>query len=268
MPELPEVEAIVARVSHRATGRTIRMIETLREPTGFPYLDGRYPVGSRISRVYRRGKHVLFELDTSPRMWIDCHNAMSGYWDCEDDPWTFDYVEGPRTAGDHVRLRMTLCDGTVLRFSDARLFGRLRLVDDDGLPRLGPEPLRTKHGGAGAPIMTVAGMASLMREERRPVKVVLMDQAVLAGVGNIYASECCHLAGIDPARPGRSIHPDRSGLLHDALVCVLEHSIPQVRYNWLKVYRRDLCGSCGGSVDRTVLAGRATFSCSRCQGDL
>jgi formamidopyrimidine-DNA glycosylase len=268
MPELPEVEAITAVVARHSIGQTIESVQVIRQPGGGgDYFGDRLsPVGLTIERVNRRGKHVLFWL--SGDWLIDCHNAMTGYWDYEDEPWTFDYVEGPRSPGNHVRLRMELSNGKVLRFNDARLFGRLRMVPSDMPPSgLGPELLVTPHGQPGAPVITPEGFAKWLKAERRPVKLALMEQDELAGIGNIYANEACHLAGIDPRQAGRSVRPDQVQILLESLQCVVAHCIPKVRYDWLKVYRRRQCGSCGGVVDRTEVAKRATFSCKRCQGD-
>lgn len=263
MPELPEVEAITAVAARHSAGQRIVSVEIVRQPANNAYFGDTSPVGSLIKRVYRRGKHVLFELEGC--RWIDCHNAMTGYWDYEDDPWSFDYVEGPRKPGDHVRVRMTLSNGKVLRFNDARFFGRLQVVGNEGLPRIGPELIETPHGPA--PAITLRQFAEWILGDRRPVKEALMDQSHLAGVGNIYSNEGCHLAGIDPHVLGQDLRPYQVPILLEALRCVVAHSIPQVRYNWLKVYRRDLCGSCGGSVDRSEVAKRATFMCQSCQGE-
>lgn len=265
MPELPEVEMITSVVARHCIGQRIESVEIVRQPANDAYFGGSLPTGLTIERVYRRGKHLLFEMGGGT--WIDCHNAMTGYWDYEDEPWTFDYVEGPRIAGDHVRVRMLLSNGRVLRFHDSRMFGRLRMVGSDTLPRLGPELMGTPLGPAGAPIITLERFALWTLSDPRPVKEVLMDQDCLAGIGNIYSNEGCHLAGVDPHVPGRNLRPDQVPILLEALRCVVAHSIPKVQYQWLRVYRRDLCGSCGGMVRRTEIARRATFSCPRCQGE-
>lgn len=272
MPELPEVEAITSVVARYSIGQRIEMVDVVRQPANNAYFGGVSPLGTSIKRVYRRGKHVLMELShdwTQPPYdrgaWIDCHNAMTGYWDYEDEPWSFDYVEGARDADDHVRVRMGLSNGRVLRFHDARFFGRLAVVGNDGLPRIGPELLETPFGRT--PIITLQAFAESVLSDRRPIKQALMDQNMVAGIGNIYASEGCHLAGVDPHTPGRNLRPDQVPILLEALRCVVSHSIPTVTYQWLNVYRRDRCGSCGGFVTRTEVAKRATFMCNRCQGE-
>ncbi len=270
MPELPEVEAITEVVARHSVGQYIQTVEVLRQPKNNAYFGEVSPVGGLIKRVYRRGKHVLLELESPFRKkgfergaWIDCHNAMSGYWDYEDEPWTFDYVEGPRQPDDHVRVKLSLSNGKILRFHDTRFFGRLTVVGNDGLPRVGPELMQTKMG-AGT-VITLKQFASSVLGERRPIKAVLMDQAVLAGIGNIYASEACHLAAVDPRQRGRDLHPTHVPVLLAALRCVVEHSMPTVRYDWLRVYRRERCGTCSGSVSRDEVGGRSTFYCMNCQ---
>ena len=254
---------ITSVAARHSIGQRIDSVEVVRQPANNAYFGDISPVGSTIVRVYRRGKHVLFELDGG--RWIDCHNAMTGYWDYEDDPWSFDYVEGPRDAGSHVRVRMSLSNGRVLRFNDARFFGRLRVVSSADLPRPGPELLQTTWGGAGAPVITLEQFADRVSRDRHPIKVLLLDQGFVAGIGNIYANEGCHLAGIDPRTPGCDLGDDRIPLLLEALRCVVLHCIPTVTYQWLKVYRRPRCGSCGSVVVRVKLAGRSTFTCETCQ---
>jgi formamidopyrimidine-DNA glycosylase len=196
---------------------------------------------------------------------IDCHNAMTGYWDWEHEPWNFDYVEGRRDTESDVRVRIGLSGGLTLRFHDTRFFGRLSIVRER--PRVGPELMALPCMWPGLQVITADGFSEWMRSERRPVKDALMDQSWLSGIGNIYSSEGCHLAGIDPHTPGRNLRPDQSPVLLEALRCVVSHSFPKVTYQWLRVYRRDLCGSCDGPVTRTELRGRATFMCKRCQGE-
>lgn len=267
MPELPEVEAITAVVARHAIGQTITDVKVLRQPRNLAYFGHSTPVGKRIDSVFRRGKRVLMGLDRG-EAWIDCHNAMTGYWDYEDDPWCFDYVEGPRVPDEHLRVRMPLSNGRVLRFHDARFFGRLRVVSSPDIPGIGPELMRTRHMRPDAPVITLREFAEGVLCDRRPIKQALMDQSLVAGIGNIYANEGCHLAGIDPHVSGRDLRPGQVPILLEALRCVVDHCIPTITYQWRRVYRRDLCGSCGHVVKRTEVAKRATFMCERCQGEI
>lgn len=223
-----------------------------------------FPAGMRIERVFRRGKRVI--IDFGGTWYLDCHNAMTGYWDWEHDPWTFDYVEGPRESSEtDVRVKLHFEEGLSLRFHDSRMFGRISAVRE--VPGVGPELMETPNMMPGAPIITIRQFAEWVLSERRPIKLALMDQSRMAGIGNIYANEGCHLAGIDPHVAGMDLRPGQVPILLEALRCVVSHSIPTVQYQWLKVYRRDLCGSCDGSVTRTEIAKRATFMCKRCQGE-
>lgn len=278
MPELPEVDAIAGVVRRHARGNSIVGIEVVRwngryfaDPTGPRSLcfDSQWtgePV--RVRDVTRVGKFVVMDLPhPDPSLWdsyIVVHNAMTGYFDWGHEPWTFDYVEGARVPGESdVRVRIRFADGLVLRFHDVRLFGSMSVCGE--LPQTGPELLETPNMRPGRPVIDLRQFAERVLRDRRPIKVLLMDQAFLAGIGNIYANEACHLAGVDPRQPANRVHPALIPVLLEALRCAVLHSIPQVTYSWLNVYRRSACGSCGRPVLRVELAGRATFICERCQ---
>lgn len=271
IPELPEVEAITGVARRHAAGNNLTGIEIIRwngkyfnSPSG-PLFPNR---GWDVSDVCRIGKHIVFRLPhPDPSLWesyLIVHNAMSGYFDWEHEPWTFDYVEGPRDpSGSDVRVRLLFGDGKVLRFHDSRLFGRMRISGE--LPITGPELLQTAHAFPGLPVITLPQFAARIRATRRPIKSLLMDQSFVAGIGNIYANEACHLAAINPHLPAHLVPPATIPNLLEALRCAVLHSIPQVRYQWLNVYRRSVCGSCGRPVVRTEIDKRATFHCERCQ---
>lgn len=275
MPELPEVDAITGVVARHAVGNDLQQVDVVRGE----YMRQKVPLGtvpkvpawqgsSRIHRVYRLGKRVIME---SMAHWgptsIVSHMMMTGYYDWEHEPWTFDYVEGRRTSTDSdVRVRFRFRDGKVLRFHDARLFGVIE--SHMGVPAQdAPELMPTPHMMPGARVIDLNGFAEAVLRDRRPVKEVVMDQSVLAGVGNIYANEACHLARIDPHTIGSDVHPMQVPVLLAALRGVVSHSIPTVRYDWLNVYRRERCGTCGAGITRSKVAGRATFMCNKCQGD-
>lgn len=208
MPELPEVDAIAGVAARHSVGRVITDVEVVRQPKNKAYFGvGGKPVGATVERVFRVGKHVVFGL-LGCGLYVDCHNAMTGYWDWEHEPWTFDYVEGAREAGDSdVRVRMTFDSGHVLRFHDLRFFGRLQIVSQ--LPQVGLELMETPSMLPGLPVITLPQFATWILADDRPVKQALMDQDCVTGIGNIYASEGCHLAGIDPHVRGRDLHPSQ-----------------------------------------------------------
>lgn len=268
MPELPEVDAIAGVARKYAPGGSIEKVEVLRGngkylgvPKGnmdrFKFAPGTFDV----TDVFRLGKVVVFETTSGAYMVV--HNAMTGYFDWEHEPWTFDYVEGKRKAtGNDVRVLFRFVDGKALRFHDARLFGSIRM--EHTLPQTPPELMATPNGVLGVRIMTLQEFYQGL-QVRTPVKVRLMDQTFVGGVGNIYASESCHLAGIDPRRSSDSLHPEEVSVLHASLVWSMSNCIPQVRYDWLKVYRRTSCMTCGKKISKVKLGGRSTSFCEGCQ---
>lgn len=267
MPELPEVDAIAGQARKYAPGNTIKMIEVLRGNE--KYL--RVPKKQRetvmfaaghadVKDVFRIGKTVVFELTSGAG--ITVHNAMTGYLDWEHEPWTFDYVEGDREATeDDVRARFIFSDGKILRFHDVRLFGSIELA---AMPTGLPELMATPNGVPGARLMTLEEFHDGL-QVRTPIKVRLMDQTFLGGIGNIYSVEGLHVAGIDPRRPSYQLSQGEASVLHASLRWSVDHCLPQVRYDWLNVYRRTSCGTCGHGVTKVKLASRSTFFCGECQ---
>lgn len=268
MPELPECDWLTGVVKRHALGNSLKIIEVVR--ANKHYFGQEHPtkgvlvVPIPVNDIFRIGKQVV--MDTGHWKLVT-HNAMTGYFDWEHEPETFDYVEGARTSTDSdVRVRLTFIDGKVLRFHDARLFGRMNWSAT--LPVVGPELMLTPHGQPLTVPVRYLDLWEKFDGQSKPIKHMLMDQQVLAGIGNIYASEGCHLAGIDPNMPAGDLSMNEVDLLLEALRCVVSNCIPTVRYQWLKVYRRDRCGTCDSPVTRTVTKGRATFACSKCQGPL
>lgn len=276
MPELPEVEMITDVIARRSVGKVIVGTEIVRQNGKYLRDSAWSPIGSLIERVYRRGKLINFVLlnpstehglgPFAPRRWMVCHNAMSGYWDYSDMPWTFDYVEGKRVSNDSdIRVKLELSTKVTLQFHDTRLFGSIRILKEGEAPkRMGPEPIRTVHN-CGTEPMSFSHFREGLLGSLRPVKSLLMDQRFIAGIGNIYASEACHLAGVDPAWPACSVPQDLVLYLFESLKLVLQLQIPKVNYDHLKVYRRTRCEGCGGKIHRELLEERATFSCPNCQ---
>lgn len=256
MPELPEVEAITSVVTRHCVGQFVDSVEVLR---GEDYVGATALGGSEIFGVYRRGKFVVFDLGIG---YVLAHNAMTGFFDYEDEPWTFDYVEGRRTSSESdVRVKIGLSNGKVLRFHDTRLFGSIRWSPT--LPELGPDLVATKFLMPLSPVIDEKQFRDGLAGSKHAIKQLLLDQSFVAGVGNIYSSEALVVAGIDPETPANKV--DDPEILLEALVGVVGESIPTVRYDWLNVYRRSTCGLCGSPVERFKLKGRATFRCKRCQ---
>lgn len=288
MPELPEVETLRRSLAAVLPGRRILSVRILdhKAVAGSPEITGNGVTGHRIGTVWRRGKVLILPLDGSASLLI--HPKMTGQ--------VIVTVAGATVvAGGHptpsmlqpmpnatTRAIFTLDQATVLYYNDARRFGWIRLAGpqpcatDPFLIRLGPEPL-----DAG---FTVAMLREgLTRHSRAPVKAVLLDQAVVAGLGNIYADESLHHARIHPARPAGSLSPAETRRLHATIQAILRSAIRtggtsfagyvndfrgQIGYlENAEVFRRQgqPCDVCGTPISRTKVAGRTTNYCPHCQ---
>ncbi len=271
MPELPEVETIAADLRKQLIGRRflaahILWPRTLAAPD--PASFNARLSGCGVIDVGRRGKYLLIGLDSGDTLII--HLRMTGRLAlmAEDDP---------RLEEDHVRARFALADGSYLVFTDARKFGRIWLAQDTAqvLGKLGPEPFDWHF--------TPQQLGERLASRRAPVKALLLDQNLIAGLGNIYADEALYLAGIHPLRPGASLTPDEVSRLHAAIRSVLAESIAQ-RGTMLRDYRTPYgpdgayksrlrvygqpgrpCPRCATPIERIRVAQRSTHFCPRCQ---
>jgi formamidopyrimidine-DNA glycosylase len=274
MPELPEVETVRRMLDESVRGRTIRSAtlsgHRLREriPTALP----RLLRGRTIERVERTAKYLLIGLDRD--LTLLSHLGMSGRW--------LVLRPGERPALPHVHARIRFTDGTGLWFQDVRRFGLLRLVPtadlgrDSALARLGPDPVAAPPTGEG--------LRTMARGSRVAVKTLLMDQRRIAGLGNIYASEVLHRAGLDPRRLASRLGLREWEAVATEIRAVLAEAIAGMgttfstyRTVWgepgqygesLRVYDRanEPCRRCGTPIRRIVQGQRSTFYCPRCQG--
>ncbi len=269
MPELPEVETTVNELKADLIGRRIVDVRALwAGAIATPPLPdfARRLCGQGITSLGRRGKFLLFHLEGGDTLVI--HLRMTGHLGVESSA-------EPLPA--HVRLVFTLDDGRELRFRDMRKFGRAYLVANVGdiVGALGPEPLDDDF--------TPEVLRKRLGRRSAPIKSLLLDQRVVAGIGNIYADEALFYAGIHPQRPGRSLTEKETERLHAAIRRVLMEAIADGGTS-LDSYRRPdgsrgqhaeriaifrkagtPCPRCGTSVARIVLGGRGTHLCPRCQ---
>jgi len=273
MPELPEVQTVAAELQQRLPGRTITGAEVLCARTvGHPAADEFVTLlrARRVARVERRAKYVLIRLDDESLLAI--HLRMTGRVTIEPAP-------SPRDP--HTRLVLRLDHDDELRFADIRKFGRWYLVPPgDTLPlasfaTLGPEPLDEDF--------TAEIFARRVAARRGNVKAALLDQRLVAGLGNIYVDEALFHARIHPRRTLPSLSAGEVAALHTAIVAVLRRAIGRggtsfsdYRTTWgrlggyqeeLDVFRRTgaPCPACGTPIERIVVAGRGTHYCPRCQ---
>jgi formamidopyrimidine-DNA glycosylase len=269
MPELPEVETIVRGLTRKIVGKTIdraevRLPRIAVAPAGVAF--ARAVAGDRISAVRRRGKYAVLELASGRSLVTSLR--MTGRLVVAED-------EEPEWAGTHLVLNFR--EGGCLRFSDVRTFGRMRLVGPTEAwdRELGVEPLSSDF--------TPEAFIGMLSGRTTPVKVLLLDQRRIAGIGNIYACEALWEARIRPSLPSRRLTKPAICRLRRAIVEILHRAIElrgtsvddyvdadglQGRFqNNLSVYGRDgrPCLRCGAEVVRTVLAQRGTWWCRRCQ---
>ena len=276
MPELPEVETVVRGLASRMTGRRIAKLDLHRSDLRWPLPRGlrRKVEGRRIEAVRRRAKYILIHLEDGGVLLL--HLGMSGRLtvvNAEDG--------SPPERHDHVVF--TLDDETRIRFNDQRRFGvldylRAEMLEKHRLLReLGPEPLD--------PGFTGETLASALRGKRTPLKTALLDQQIVAGLGNIYVSEVLYQAGLSPRRLARTVTPERAQRLVRAIRDVLGRAIAAggsslrnyvqasgelgyFQHQWA-VYGREgePCPGCdcGGGIRRIVQSNRSTFYCAKRQ---
>lgn len=275
MPELPEVETVMRGLSSRMDGRVLAEVEVRRPDLRWPLPDrmAERLTGRRILGLRRRAKYILVDLDDGTSWMI--HLGMSGRMVISDGP------KPPLETHDHVVFRTD--DGTWVKFNDARRFGMMDLWPTQEVERhkllkgIGPEPLGNAFNGPA--------LESALAGKYTPIKAALLDQKVVAGVGNIYACEALHRAGIAPRRLALNVWGGRAERLADAVKTVLTEAIAaggsslrdhrqvsgELGYfqHTFRVYDREGEGcptpECGGTVKRLVQSGRSTFYCPRCQ---
>jgi formamidopyrimidine-DNA glycosylase len=274
MPELPEVETVRRGLALKMSGRSIVRAELrrpdLRRP--FPPALASLLRGARIGALGRRGKYITIELDSDGLLLL--HLGMSG----RVTVGTHSMSDSPH---DHVVL--TLDDGTVIRFNDARRFGLIDYLKRGEaarhplLARLGPEPLEPEFNGA----YLAAALAGRMTS----IKSALLDQRIIAGLGNIYVCEALFRARVSPRRLAASIGRGRSLRLVAGIRSVLTEAIEAggsslrdyvqadgelgyFQHRWAVYgHEGDPCPGCdcGGGVKRIAQSGRSTFFCAKRQ---
>ncbi len=284
MPELPEVETVRRGLAPHLVGARIAKARTKRADLrfAFPQRFAARLTGRRVEALTRRAKYLLAELDDG-NIWVT-HLGMTGRWSVsglKQQPGDFYYAEPPDPAHTHVVLDMET--GARLEYNDPRRFGYMDLIARDALDthpwfaRLGPEPLGNEFH---APYL-----AEAFAGKKANVKTALLDQRVVAGLGNIYVVEALHRAGIAPTRAAGSVSRARLEKLAPAIRAVLEEAIAaggstlsdyaavdgaqggfQQRF---RVYDREgarcVTPKCGGVIKRAVHGGRSTFWCAKCQ---
>lgn len=274
MPELPEVETVRKLIAphcidQRIAGVDLRDFAGVLE-TDLPFDPVTAMIGASILSVQRRGKYLFFPLDTE--LWLTIHLRMTGRLivkDAADDPIRFEHIA------------IHLGSGEDLRFGDQRKFGRVTLLDKERIDvlsdRLGPEPFDRQ--------LTAQVLHERLKRRPGSIKGSLLDQGLIAGLGNIYVDEALWRSRIHPLTASHSLDETSLRRLLRAIRHVLRLSIQNQgttfssfenpygergkNASYLKVYGRSgeraICDRCGGPLERTVVAGRGTVFCPRCQ---
>lgn len=251
MPELPEVETVRRELAPWLTGRLIRDARRVDAPAGPKYADLERAAGQRILSVERRGKFLILPLSKGDELIV--HLGMTGRISSDD----------PKT---HVRVVMDLSGRSRKRlfFQDVRRFGRFLVVKAGSyatlptLDKLGPEPLEPKF--------TDEVFAAALSKSRAPIKVFIIGQRPVAGVGNIYADEALWRAKVHPLRPANRVTRKQVHALREAIVTLLEAAIRE-RGTTFSDYRT-VSGERGGFVSMLLIYGRAGEPCVRCATEL
>ncbi len=273
MPELPEVEIVARRLHELIKGRVFIRAKLIRPglaPENTPRQFASWLRGSRIEEVTRRGKNILAHLSNGRT--LVTHLRMTG---------RFFYLDGTAVNTAHAHAVFWLDDGRKLLFDDQRHFGLMAVVRTDELDRLkylsklAPEPFSEEF--------STEYLHRILRRSSQPIKLTLLDQAKVVGLGNIYASEALHRAKINPRLTANKVSKLRAELLHREIIAMLKEAIANDgsfdsdtgdldssygRYEAIsRVYEREglPCLACNTPIRRVSQGARSTYYCPKCQ---
>lgn len=258
MPELPDVEAVIGRIREKVVGQRITCVSVLDErlaaaEPGLGSLSGRTVVA-----LGRRGKYILVSLDDGRTVAI--HLRMTG---------NLIVCNRAEAVHRHTRLVIGLDDGGELRMVDQRRLGTVQIARDlksgsiPGLIRMGPEPLTEEF--------TLERFRVRLGRRRGMVKSALLDQSLVAGIGNVYGDEILFQSGIRPDARVEDLGESRIETLYDKIRSLLQTACEHYadlhgRKDWFMYGRsRGYCVRCGGGLDRRKIQGRYSWFCPRCQ---
>lgn len=277
MPELPEVETVKRSLEDKLKGKVIVAMQFLvpliiKKPSAQEFMDAL--LGNAFLEIKRRGKYLLFSLDSGRILIV--HLRMTGQL----------IFCPPKTPYEkHLCLIFTLLDrktGQIshLRYLDIRRFGCFYLLNPGEAPLVGLAKLGTEPLGEG---FTLDYLKRVLLKRKGKIKALLLDQEIIAGIGNIYADEILFRAGIVPVKPGIDLTEEELNKLYQAIPQVLEESIKKrgttisdyldgegqkgMFQNYLQVYSRagESCVVCGQIIEKTKIGSRSSYYCPHCQ---
>ena len=270
MPELPEVETIVRGLRKTVLGKKIKNLRIFpsRVLHSSPAFLKRNLIQQRIQEIRRRGKNIIIKLTSGDLLMI--HLGMTG---------NLFYLERPTLMGKHDHIDLEFTDKTYLRYSDIRKFGKFKLIkssqagEEDVLKKLGPEPLEISRND----------FVKLLLRRKGGIKSVLLNQSIIAGIGNIYADEALFKAKIHPLQKVSDISRNRLIKLYQAIQKILKKAIKAGGSSvdnyrdveggigffqlYHKVYGREgePCKRCGTKIKRIIISQRSAHFCPKCQ---
>lgn len=280
MPELPEVETIVNRLRGLVSGKKVSEIKVLRDKSFSG--DQENIIGVEIADVSRRAKFIRIHLSNDVSLLV--HLKMTGQLIYVDDETrmggghpTLDWVQ--KLPSSHTRVVIQFADDSTLFFNDQRVFGWVRAMDQEMI-----ENEFAKYGpDVNSPNFTFDYFWSKFERRTIPIKQLIMDNKVVAGVGNIYACDALNLAKIKPFRRANEISKDEANRVYDAMKHVIDLGI-KLKGATISDYRNvdgfsggyqdvalaygregEKCKNCGGEIIKEKLAGRGTYYCYQCQ---
>jgi formamidopyrimidine-DNA glycosylase len=265
MPELPEVQAIINGLNQKVISKTISSIIERRQGTLIFGKDTKICEFGRIENVERRGKYIIIK--TSKDLKLIIHLRMTGKLIFEKDL---------NNTSSHSRAEIIFSDKTKLIFDDVRTFGKILIVNDNeiinALHKLGVEPLSNKYNAEY--------LKNKIMNRKAPIKNVLLDQTVIAGLGNIYVAEILFGAKIHPAITANKLkitalkkivsetkHVLQEAIKHNGTTISDYRNVEDKTgefQNFLKVYGKKIC-ECGAIIQKIKQAGRSTYFCKECQ---
>lgn len=281
MPELPEVETIAFQLNEVLFDKVIEKVVVYREKNFLG--DKNDLVGKRIMKVGRKAKMVRFEFSNLEKI-VQVHLKMTGQ---------LIFVDGEkRVVGGHptsdwvkslpskfTRVEIVFEDGSTLFFNDMRAFGWMKIITKT----LEHENLKNQAPDVVDKEFTLEFFENVLAKYKRPVKIILLDQQLMGGIGNIYANDALNLAKVLPTRKANELNRKEIEKLHEAIKFVINLGIKSggasaanyvdtkglggTYQNYFLTYKQEgkLCKNCGGKIVKIKLGGRGTFYCPNCQ---
>lgn len=279
MPELPEVETVRRGLAPVMEGARFAQVTLNRPDLRFPFAENfaNRIEGTVLSRLTRRAKFLQAELSSGERLYM--HLGMSGRFIVEGDPALSNFTHEHAANPKHHHVVFEMDNGAVITFNDPRRFGFMELIgagEPYRLDHIGPEPL---GNGFNGPVLREA-----LKGKKSKIKAALLDQRVVAGLGNIYVCEALFRAGISPRRAAGRLKTSETdalaGHIKDVISAAIEAGGSSLKdfantdgklgyfQHRFDVYGREgePCTTCGAPIKRIVQSGRSSFFCGSCQG--